>query len=173
MERGRGALVVVDVQNGFVTDSSRAVVPAVVELVRRWPGPTVFTRYHNYPGSPYERLVGWTAMQGPPETDLVDELVPYAGVAPVVDKTVYSLFTAQGRALVAEHGWTDLAFCGIATDSCVLKSAVDAFELGITPWVVTDACASDYSADAHAAGLLCLRVMLGEHQLVTADQLLA
>jgi nicotinamidase-related amidase len=165
------ALVVVDVQNGFVTDSSRAVVPAVVDLVRRWVGPVLFTRYHNYPGSPYERLVGWTAMQGPPETDLVAELAPFARRAPVVDKTVYSLFTAQGRALVAEQGWTDLVFCGIATDSCVLKSAVDAFEAGLTPWVVTDACASDHSAEAHAAGLLCLRVMLGAGQLLTAAEL--
>jgi nicotinamidase-related amidase len=172
MERSRAALVVVDVQNGFVTESSRAVVPSVVDLVRRWPGPTVFTRYHNYPGSPYERLVGWTAMQGPPETDLVDELAPHSRNAPVVDKRTYSLFTDEGRALVAARGWTELAFCGIATDSCVLKSAVDAFELGITPWVVTDACASDYGPDAHAAGLLCLRVMIGAGQLVTAARLL-
>jgi nicotinamidase-related amidase len=165
------ALVVVDVQNGFVTDSSRAVVPAVVDLVRRWAGPVVFTRYHNHPGSPFERLLGWTAMQGPPETDLVAELAPYAAGAPVVDKAVYSLFTAEGRALVAARGWTDLVFCGIATDSCVLKSAVDAFEAGLTPWVVTDACASDFSAEAHAAGLLCLRVMLGAGHLVTAAEL--
>jgi nicotinamidase-related amidase len=167
------ALVVVDVQNGFVSDHNRAVVPAIVRLVRAWTGPVVFTRYHNYAGSPYERLHGWHEMYGPPDTDLVAELAPLVGTAPVVDKRIYSLFTAEGRALVAARGWHDLVFCGIATESCVLKSAADAFELGYTPWLVTDACASDYDAAAHAAGLVAARQLIGPGQLITSDEALA
>jgi nicotinamidase-related amidase len=164
------ALVVVDVQNGFVNDHSRHVVPVIERLVREWPGPVVFTRYRNYAGSPYERLHGWYELYGPPATDLVAELAPHAGRAvAILDKTIYSLFTAEGRALVADHGWTDLVFCGIETESCVLKSAADAFELGYTPWLVTDACASDAGPEEHAAGLVCARQLIGAGQLVTAE----
>ncbi|WP_280431477.1 isochorismatase family protein [Nocardia brasiliensis] len=36
-----------------------------------------------------------------------------------------------------------LILCGIATDACVLKTALDAFERGYVPWVVRDAVASN------------------------------
>jgi nicotinamidase-related amidase len=167
------ALVVIDAQNGFVNDHTRAVVPAIVRLVAAWSGPVVFTRYHNYPGSPFERLHGWYELNDSPAVDIVDALAPAAAAAAaVVDKTIYSLFTAEGRALVAANGWSDLVFCGIATESCVLKSAADAFELGHTPWLVTDACASDAGPDVHAAGLVCARQLIGPGQLITTERAL-
>ena len=95
MSKRRPVLVVVDVQNGFITEDSAPVVPVIVELVRRWKatgGDVVFTRYLNYPGSPYERLIGWTEMSHAPDTDLVPELIPQVGQSPVVDKRIYSLF---------------------------------------------------------------------------------
>jgi nicotinamidase-related amidase len=58
-----------------------------------------------------------------------------------------------------------LVLCGIATDGCVLKSAVDAFERGIEPVVVTDACASHGGSEIHEAGLLLLGRFIGAGQL--------
>ncbi|MEU8022407.1 hypothetical protein AB0B88_09315 [Micromonospora haikouensis] len=52
MSSTRAALIVIDMQNGFINDQSRHV--KVVELVERWEAtgrPVVFTRYHDYPGS--------------------------------------------------------------------------------------------------------------------------
>jgi nicotinamidase-related amidase len=143
----RPVLVVVDVQNGFVRDPSRHVVPVIADLVDRWQAAgldVVFTRYFNSPGSQFERLFGWTGLQGPPETDIVSELAAQARAATaVIDKRIYSLFTSHGRELVRSHGWTDLYVCGIATESCVLKTAADAFEQGdLTPWVIEDASAA-------------------------------
>ncbi|GAB3108713.1 cysteine hydrolase [Streptomyces calidiresistens] len=172
----RSALVVVDVQNGFVNEHSRHVVPVVVELVREWSavgGAVVFTRYRNYPDSPYERFFSWTRLQGPPETDLVPELHDLAGeAAAIIDKTGYSFFTPAAERLVTQQGWGDLVFCGIATESCVLKSAADAFERGHSPWLVTDACASDAGPAVHEAGLLVARRLIGRGQLITTEHVL-
>jgi nicotinamidase-related amidase len=168
-------LVVVDVQNGFITDYSRPVVPVIVDLVRRWQaahGEVVFTRYFNYPNSPFERLIGWTKMASGPETELVAELAPYIGPrTPVIDKDIYTLFTPEGTHLVHEHGWTDLYLCGIDTDSCVLKTAADAFERDLTPWILQDACASHAGPEAHNAGLLLARRFIGANQIITTTGL--
>jgi nicotinamidase-related amidase len=75
----------------------------------------------------------WRKLTDAPDTDIVDELKDAASRAIVIDKKDYTLFHEQGRALVEEKSWTDLIFCGIDTESCVLKSAVDAFEAGIHP----------------------------------------
>lgn len=172
MTQPKPVLVVVDVQNGFVTEHSKPAVPVIVELVRRWQaagGDLVFSRYLNYPDSPFERLIGWTRMADAPETDLVAELAPFVGSdTPVIDKCVYTLFTPEGIELITERGWTDLYVCGIDTDMCVLKTAVDAFERNLTPWVIEDACASHSGPEAHAAGLLVVRRFIGAGQVVRA-----
>ena len=170
-------LVVIDVQNGFLNQNSRHVVAPVTSLIDRWTRtgrPVVYTRYFNYEGSPFERLIHWTRLREAPETDLAPELqlrLPQARA--VIDKPAYSWFTPEAIALSATEGWTDLVFCGVATESCVLKSAADAFERGFTPWIVTDACASDAGREVHDAGLRIARRFIGADQLVSSDQLLA
>ena len=176
MNIGNAALIAVDVQNGFVNQHSRRAVPAVAKLAAQWSAagrPVIFTRYFNHPDSPYERFFQWRRLQGPPETDIVGELSEAATAAhAVVDKTGYTLFTPEARDLIRQAGWTDLVFCGIATESCVLKSAVDAFEDGYAPWVVTDACASDAGPDVHDAGLVVTRRLIGRGQLITSERVI-
>jgi nicotinamidase-related amidase len=171
------ALIVIDVQNGFTNDHSRHIVPVVSGLVSQWSAagrPVVFTRYRNYPDSPFERFFRWSRLQSPPETDIVPELADQAASAyAVLDKVGYSLFTDEAVALLADMGWTDLVFCGIATESCVLKSAADAFERGHAPWIVTDASASDAGPAVHDAGLTVARRLIGPGQLITIERLLA
>lgn len=167
-------LVVIDMQNGFIHPSSAYVVPVVTDLVRRWDaagGDIVFTRFHNAPGSLYERLMGWTEVAVPPDTDLVDELLPYEAKHQVVDKPGYTLFTESGSQVIKDGGWSDLVFCGLTTESCVLKGAVDAFERNLTPWMVTDASATHGGKAAHEAGLLVARRFIGAGQLITTADL--
>ncbi|WP_369183522.1 isochorismatase family protein [Streptomyces sp. Y1] len=68
------------------------------------------------------------------------------------------------------HGGTDLYICGIATESCVLKTAVDAFERDLTPWLLEDAVASHAGQAAHEAGILVASRFIGPGQIIkTAD----
>lgn len=175
MSKHKPVLVVVDVQNGFITKHSKPVIPIIVDLVHRWQaarGDVVFTRYLNYPGSPFERLLGWTKMANGPDIELVTELAPYVGPhTPVVDKYVYTLFTPEGTHLVDERGWTDLYVCGIDTDICVLKTVVDAFEHNLTPWILQDACASHAGPEAHIAGLFIAGRFIGANQIIQTTSL--
>lgn len=113
-----------------------------------------------------------SAAQATLREELTPEIQPFAVGHPIVDKLGYTLFNAEGAALVRERGWSDLVFCGIATESCVLKSATDAFEHGYGPWLVTDACASDAGPETHQAGLTVARRLIGRNQLITTATLL-
>lgn len=169
--RDRSVLVVVDVQNGFIREPSAAVVPVIAGLVDRWQranGDTVFTRYLNYEGSPFERLIGWSELMTAPQTDIVDELQPYAKKATaVIDKTGYGLFADEaGAALVRERGWSDIYVCGIATESCVLATCLGAFEANLDPWLIEDASASHAGQHVHDAGVLVTQRFIGEGQII-------
>lgn len=174
MAKSRPVLLVTDMQNGFVREQSAHVVPIVVDLVRRWQannGDTLFTRYLNYPGSPFERFFGWQRLQSSPEIDIVPELQPYLDHGMVLDKRIYSPFTPETERLFEQRGWNVFYFCGIATESCVLKGAVDAFERNLTPWLIADASASHAGPEAHAAGLLVARRFIGPSQVISRSDI--
>ena len=172
VDHSTSALVVVDVQNGFVTEHSRHVVPLIVDLVKRWKAAerdVIFTRYINYDGSPFERIIKWSKLKHSPEIDIVDELQPLIDdPASVIDKRIYTLFAGEGERLVQAKGWTDLYICGIDTEVCVLKAAVDAFERNITPWLISDASASHAGMETHRAGLIVAKKMIGAGQIISS-----
>jgi nicotinamidase-related amidase len=171
------ALLVIDVQQGFVNRHSRGVLPAIVQLVEGWRAagaPVVLTRFHNQPGSPYETITEWTRLRSPEEQALAAELAPYAADATaIIDKDQASVFTPEGAQLIRDAGWTDLVLCGIDTDACVYDSARDAYHNGYRPWIVTDACASTGGAQYHDAALLMAARNISANHLVTSETVLS
>lgn len=177
LDTTRTALIVVDAQVGFVTEHSEPALPNMVRLLEGWAdayGLAVLTRFVNAPGSPYVRLIGWAEMMpGDPAVELHPAIAPVPGSAWVVDKTGYSALTSEVLGLLRNGGITDVVVAGLDTESCVLATALGAFETGLTPWLVTDASASHAGPAEHAAGLLVARRYIGRGQLVTTDQVLA
>ena len=163
-------LIVVDMQNGFVNDNAIHILPNVRSLIERARShdiPIAFTRFVNSPGSGYVKWIGWSRLMGQPETDIIPELQEL--VENVFDKPAYSAFTRDLDYFLGKHEIRKLVICGVATDGCVLKTAVDAFERDIEPIVVGDACASHAGEDVHRAGLLLLGRFIGKGQIVDTD----
>ena len=161
------ALIVVDVQNGFVNNNSRHVVPRIVEFLKHWPHDVVFTQFFNQPGSQFERLIDWRLLHASPDTDLVEALEPYAKT--VIPKIGYSFFDDTGREIARDRNWKEVLVCGIDTESCVLKTAVDAFELNYTPLILEDLCASHAGKEAHNAGIYVASRFIGPRQIIRAE----
>lgn len=168
-------LVVVDVQNGFVTEHSEHVVAVIARLAQEWIDQgrdVVFTRYLNYDDSPFEKVMGWSKLKDSPEIDIVDDLQAISRKATaVIDKKIYTLFNDEGAALAHSRRWTDMFVCGIDTEVCVLKTAVDAFEHGIRAWLLTDASASHAGRPTHDAGVLVAQKMIGRSQTIGANDI--
>lgn len=162
----RSLLLVVDVQNGFVNEHTAHVIAPVNVLIGACSGRgshVAYTRFVNTPDSGYVRWIGWARFMHDPENALFDDLD--AGAGPVFVKHGYTAFTDEFSEYVAGLRVERLILCGIATDGCVLKTAVDAFERGIEPVVVTDACASHAGREVHEAGLMLLSRFIGAGQL--------
>ncbi|CAM5292101.1 hydrolase [Streptomyces spiroverticillatus] len=176
MAFGTAALIVIDVQQGFINRHTEAVVPAIADLVARWSdagAPVLFSRFVNAPGSPYERITGWSKLRTAEEQAFVQELRSFTSKAgATIDKGQSSVFTAEAARLFSQSGWTDLVLCGIDTDSCVYDSAISAYHSGYRPWVVTDACASTGGPQYHDAALLMAARNVGSRQLITRQQAL-
>lgn len=173
-------LLIVDVQNGFLNETSELVLTPIAGLVAEWHErgwPIYATRFHNVPGGQWERLIGWTRLQSAPDDLLHEDL---AGLLTehdtIVDKHSYTSLTGRFLTDLEAQDWDIVALCGIATDGCVLKSAVDLFEFSqrpIRPVVLQDACSSHAGKAIHEAGLLLTRRFIGRGQVMDVSDFFA
>ncbi|MBR2875991.1 MAG: isochorismatase family protein [Clostridia bacterium] len=165
----KNILLVMDMQNGIVnTDEKKALAAKVIELdhkklfdrvvcvkfVNRDDG--VFPKYHRY----YDMHKG-------KEIELIDELTADL----VINRSVYSCVTEDFVEKITKINDGDspieLFLCGIGTDTSILKSALDLFELDIKPLVLADYCIPyDGSAITHMKGIKFIEKMIGEKCIV-------
>lgn len=173
IEISKTPLIIIDVQNGFVNDNSKCALPDIKRLIDLWhakAAPVIFTKFINPPGSFWRTLIGWNRLAEAPETDIFPEIQPTKDDL-VFEKHTYTSFTQEVLNLFQQKKWTAAVLCGIATDGCVLKTGVDAFEKQITPFIVGTACGSHAGPQLHEAGLLLLLRFVGKHQILSFEQL--
>jgi nicotinamidase-related amidase len=159
-------LLVVDVQNCFINDYTRDIPAKVAQLLASNAyDPLIFTRFVNPPESPFRRLLEWHECESEPGTTLVDEIAAAAENGKVFVKQGHAGVSDELREHLREQGFDHITLVGIDTDMCVLKTAMDIFDLGIAPIVLSDCCASTAGLQAHLAGLAILSRNIGPHQL--------
>lgn len=163
MENPRSALLIVDVQVGFVNDATRHILPRVEALQKQYEQ-VYATRFINAEGSPYRRLLNWHRFYES-SADVPLAFQPIDGVV-VIDKQVYTCVTPAFLADLRGKGIEEVAICGIDTDACVATCAVDLFENGIRPILLSEACASHAGAEYHEAALRILTRLIGKDQIV-------
>lgn len=161
-------LLVVDVQNSFINEFTAAIPGRVRLLIERGRFDQVlFTRFVNVPDSPYRRLLDWHECAEPPATEISLELAELVEPDRVFDKPGFTGIPDDLATRLRQDEPDEVAIVGIDTDMCVLKVAMDVFDLGITPVVLVDCCASTAGLQAHLAGLATLARNNGAYQLRT------
>ncbi len=171
LEPGRTALLVVDMQRGFVlpgeameVPSAREIVPRIEALVDGFRArrlPVVFTEFvyseaapllvgalhpEHRPAPPGARtgfgLPSSSCLEGTPSAETIDELAPRPGEL-VVRKRWYDGFagTPLDGALRA-RGVTSLVITGTMSDICVLATVIGAFNREYRVTVVEDGVAT-------------------------------
>jgi nicotinamidase-related amidase len=165
------ALIVVDVQEGFVTPETEATVPRIVGHLQargaRYAA-VIATRFVNLPGSLYVTERDWDEMTSGPDTRLVpdvgacaDIVLPKHGLAPDRDELLSTLRRADcGR----------VELCGFDTDQCVLATALLLWDAGIAPRVLAPLCSSSGGPDMHEAGLSTLRRAIGDRNVTDVEE---
>ncbi len=173
-------LVVIDPQRIFADPASpwgSAMFPDIVEPVRRLAAAagerTVVTRWvpaAEPRGSWKAYLEAWPFADVAADDPLLD-LVPEAtGLGPHLVSV--PTFGKWGPELEAVTGPTPhLVLCGVATDCCVVSTALGAADAGATITVVTDACAGS-SAQNQRAALDVMALYPPQITLATTDEVL-
>lgn len=160
MTHRESALLVVDMQQVFADPASPWAVPAFAaalaatrELVDQHTGPVALTRFVP-PTEPHGAWVDYYAaypFATAPGSDGLWELVPELADLdlPVLDAPTMGKWTPEVAAALGHPG--TLLLAGVATECCVLATAIAASDAGVRVRLVADACAGGTPEDHERA----------------------
>lgn len=159
------ALIVVDMQNGFLkegnlaSDQCLAVLPAVVEEVEAAVAAghlVIFTADTHEPDDLEFEIFPTHCVRGTAEAELVEELARFVGLEKthVVAKRRYSaMFETELEGVLNRFDVDEVRICGVCTDICVLHTTSDLRNRDIPVTVVAHATAT-FDAPEHPADLV-------------------
>ena len=161
-----GTLLIVDVQRCFINQYTHHIPERVAALALGGAYETIlFTRFVNAEHSPYRRFLDWHECASDVDTGIVSELECLAQPELVFSKPGLAGMPEELARYLGNNHIEQVAIAGIDTDMCVLKIALDLFDRGIEPFILTDCCASTAGLQAHLAGLAVLSRNIGPKQL--------
>ena len=150
-------LVVIDAQEFFFEGNKtkgREYGKKLRKFLKRYKGNFVFARFKNSKTSPIYKIAKFKELTTDRDTLLLKELAGLEGDHRIFTRNVYTVFAARGfENYLKRRGIKKLILCGIATESCVLATARDAFQRGYGVEVLQNYCMSDISFSLHKAAL--------------------
>lgn len=166
----KNILILVDMQNGFTKCQQTNDLTKKIESILCLFDEVIATQYINYDNSIYENLMSWSQLKNDDEIAIRAELQPY--ITEVFPKSLYTCVSPnfiQRLCQLNDGSYpTKIFIAGVDTDCCVLKIATDLFESNIRPIVLTEYCHSNGGEEFHQSGILCMKRLLGDKQLVDA-----
>ncbi|MGW2095857.1 cysteine hydrolase family protein [Promicromonospora sukumoe] len=177
------ALVVIDMQDVFAVPPSPWASPdypralaGTRRLLPAFAGRTVLTRYvaPTVPDGAWRAYFDQWPFALVPEDDPLYEITDLADIAadgaPVVTRTTFGKWGPELAAATRDAG--TLVLAGVATDCCVISTALAAADAGRRVLVVDDACAGS-TPENHERALDIMRLYAPLIEVTTVDEVLS
>ena len=162
----KDALLVVDVQHGFINSHTKHIPKKIEKLLPKY-SHVFCTKFYNPQDSFYRTLIHWNEMSKSCD-DFKLAYRPTAN-AIVLEKVLYTCVDEKFINILNDQNIKEVHICGIDTDNCVLKCAVDLIENGFIPKVLVSYCGSSAGEKFHNFSIKILERFIGKEQIVSGD----
>lgn len=162
------ALLIIDVQRGFINEYTKEI-PSLIEQEQAKYDFVWAAKLEYVEDSPFIKIrkhSGFSRIENPEEL----AFTPHSNTKTII-KHGYSSATKELIDELVTNNIKQIDLMGVDTDQCVLATALALFDIGITPRVIIDRCASTGGPDAHDAGLAVMRRALGDHNIICSTPL--
>lgn len=167
-------VIFADPQSDWCASGFEATVPVVESLLPHFKGRTVVTRWlppATHKGSWREYFQTWKFADRPADDSYFD-LVPVAhswSTRDTVDVTTFGKWPAL-EAITGSH--PNLVLAGVATDCCVITTALAAADSGAYVTVISDACAGS-TTENHDKALSLMELFAPQIRVVSSGEYLS
>ncbi len=156
-------LFIIDVQRGFINEHTRHI-PQKVEALQHNYENIIVTQFINSSDTPHATILGWRRFM-PQSPEITLAFTPRDN-AHIISKNRYGCVDDGLVEWLNKRNIETVDICGIDTDMCVLKNAIDLFENNVRPRILSECCASHAGREYHDAALMLLRRAVGEKQVI-------
>lgn len=168
------ALFVVDVQEGFLNDRNRWIIPNIQKVIQQGDYCLVVEAvFHAAPGSLWAKQVQWTFPLQPTISE-IKKILPQNTFT--ITKTTKSAFKGDKDLPAALHaaGTEEVHIVGVDVNDCVFATAQESFDLGFFTYVLEECAESSESAEIRDCALKILRHlrMTNHSPIITSKKIL-
>lgn len=159
----KSLLLVIDLQNIFINEQTEKLPNKIKEIIDSNKYDNVaFTRFINYKDSMFVKKLDWRRCI----QDEDKKIVINTKNNKIFDKSIYSAVNKELIDYINKNKITEIYLCGIDTESCVLKTAFDLFELEYNVYVLKDYCVCTHGIERHNNALEILRRNIGKNYII-------
>ncbi len=156
-------LLVIDLQKSFINDNTKIILNKINKLLDESKyDKVVFTKFINSTNSIWFTKLNYkeciTEESKKIQIDTRDNKI--------IDKTIYSSLGDELKKYIIDNMIDKIYLCGIDTECCVLKTAVDLFENGYDVYVLKDYCACMEGIERYNNAIEILKRNIGNDMVI-------
>ena len=156
-------LLVIDLQNDFINENTKDIPIIVQELIKKNMFDYVaFTKFVNSVDSIFYKVLGYKGCINDADREIVIDI----GNARIFEKRVYTAFIDELKKFIEDNSIKTIYLCGIDTNACVFKTALDLFENNYDVKVIEDCSMSHSGRDFHDYAIKMLKKSIGNQNVI-------
>ena len=155
-------------QEGFRCAESELILPNILKIIKLFKGKIIFSKFSNPKNYLFEKQLNWTKFQSIEDQKIFSEL--QAPNNTEHEHKIYTVLDDNLKAFIDSNKITRVFLCGIYTDVCIIKTAMDLFDNNIETFVIKDACNSLHGKKNQDWAIDSLKHILGKKQILLTNE---
>ena len=156
-------LLIIDLQENFINDNTKNIPNSIKKLIdSNIANHIVFTKFINDDSSIFYKILNYKGCMSEKDRNIVIDTKNYK----IIEKRVYTAYNDELKLYIDNNNITTIYLCGIDTDACVLKTALDLFENNYDVKVIEDCSMSHSGIEYHNSAINMLKKLIGIQNVV-------
>ena len=156
-------LLVIDLQESFINECTKSLPPKIEKLlICNKFDYIVCTKFINDEKSDFYRILNYKGCMTEKDRNIVIDTKNYK----IIEKRVYTAYNDELKSYIDSNNIKTIYLCGIDTDACVLKTALDLFENKFDVKVIEDCSMSHSGIEYHNSAINMLRKLIGNQNVI-------
>jgi len=159
----KSLLLIIDLQSDFINDNTNYIPQKINNLLNENTfDKVVFTRFINSYDSIWYKKLNYSGCL----TDDSKNILINTRDNVVIDKKVFSALGKELKQYIEDNDISKIYLCGIDTECCILKTALDLFENNYEVYVLKDYCGCMEGLKRHNNALEILKRNIGIDKII-------
>ena len=156
-------LLIIDVQKNFINDNTKKIPNKITNLINKNHFDYIaFTKFINDEISNFYKILNYKGCINENDRKIVLDTQNNK----VFTKRIYTAVNDEFKTYIKENEIEKVYLCGIDTDACVLKTAIDLFENNIDVKVIENCCMSHSGKKYHNYAIKMLKKLIGKESII-------